>query len=246
MSQNPLAEAVWAALSTTHRHLADTYGSARRYPAAVAPFAALQNSSADAFLDLRHLLLPGESVFLQELRPPSIPGLLWAETIPCLEMVLPFAPFPERTANLPADRFTPQPSPTLPIKSLDCRHAPEMMALIAVAYPGYFRPETCRMGRYFGMHATDGSLIAMGGERLCFQLPGQPPWREISALCTHPAHAGRGLGTAILAHILALHRGEGSQSWLWVVETNRRAIDLYLRFGFEIRGRGELQRVGRA
>ncbi len=165
-------------------------------------------------------------------------------------MVLPTASFRERTGSLPVERLPAQPSPALPspalaIESLDCRHAPEMMALIAVAYPGYFRPETCRMGRYFGMRDLHGRLIAMGGERLCFDLPGQSPWREISALCSDPAHAGGGLGTAILARIVATHRAEGSQSWLWVVETNRKAIDLYLRFGFEIRGRSDLQRVQR-
>ena len=115
-----------------------------------------------------------------------------------------------------------------------------MVDLITLAYPGYFRAETCRMGRYFGVRNAAGQLVAMGGERLCLD-----PWHEISGVCTHPEYTRQGFGTAILRQLLALHRDAGLRSWLWVTETNRKAIDLYLRLGFEVIHRTEHGRITR-
>lgn len=233
MPPDPLSNAVGTALTTIHRTLACGSGEALRYPAHIAPFAAVRTNTATAFQDLHRLLIPGETVYVQGDQPPQATGLLWQGVIPCLQLV-----FPAETP-LPAPLALPR------IEPLDCRHGPEMMNLIAVAYPGYFRPETCRMGRYFGIRDDGGHLIAMGGERLCCAVPGSAPWHEISGLCSHPAHAGKGLGTAILRNLLAVHRAEGSRSWLWVAESNRRAVALYLHLGFVTHALSRLHRLQR-
>ncbi len=233
MAQDPLSHPVWTALTSTHQSLARGSGNALRYPAAVAPYAAVESNTVAAFQDLCQWLAPDETIYVQGERPPEVPGLLWQGTIPCLQM------------TLPANAALPKLSGIPLIEPLDCRHAGEMVDLITVAYPGYFRPDTCQMGRYFGVRGPDGLLSAMGGERLCFQAEGDAPWREISGLCSHPTRAGKGLGTAILCHLLAIHRAEGSRSWLWVAEKNKRAADLYLRFGFEVREQSKLQRLQR-
>lgn len=225
---DPLPTIIWEALTTSHAHLAQTHIHTRRYPGDIAPFAALEHPSPEALENLATLLEPGETTYLLGPQPPpDTPSIRWQATVPCLQMV-----FPE-DAPLPAQLSTS-------IEALTCANSAEMLALIAIAYPGYFRPQTCRMGRYFGIRAPDGTLLAMGGERLIAH-----PWREISALCTHPAHPGGGLGTALLAHLLALHRAEGSRSWLWVVETNHRAIALYHRLGFQNVRHSELHRLRR-
>ena len=224
---DPLPTIIWEALTTSHAHLAQTHRHARRYPGDIAPFAALEHPTPEALHDLATLLQPGETTHLLGPHPPAVPSLHWQAVVPCLQMV-----FPEN-APLPT-------TPSTAIDPLTCAHSPEMLDLIAVAYPGYFRSQTCRMGRYFGIRAPDGTLLAMGGERLIAH-----PWREISGLCTHPNHPGGGLGTAIIIHLLALHRAEGSRSWLWVVETNLRAIALYHRLGFETVHRSELHRLQR-
>ncbi len=225
---DPLQDPVRAALLTSHQALAQQRGQAWRYPAAIAPFAAVTPGSPSSIEDLRELLLLNETIFLVANDLPLVPGLVLDGTVPCLQML-----FPQQTP-------VPQPVSALAIDPLSCADTPAMLALIAVAYPGYFRAETCRMGRYFGIRDADGTLIAMGGERLV-----AAPWRELSALCVHPAHAGRGLGSALLAFVLRLHREEGSRSWLWVVEQNERAIRLYRRFGFETIGHTTLQRLRR-
>ncbi len=223
MPSDPLAQPVLAALTTAHSDFALTHGQALRYPPEIAPFAALGvEPTPTALHDLATLLAPAEAVYLFGDRPPEIPSLRWDGAVPCLQMVF------------PADAPVPQPATSPPeIRPLTCEHAPDMLALIAVAYPGYFRAETCRMGRYWGVRDSDGTLIAMGGERLICTQPGQSAWREISGLCIHPDRPGKGFGTALLTHVLAQHRAEGSRSWLYVTTGNTRAVALYQRLGFE-------------
>lgn len=233
MPQDPLADAIWQALQTSHRHLALRVGKASRYPAAVAPFAAVEDHSQNALNDLTGLLSPGESVYVMGHRPPDTPNLRCDGMVACLQMVF------RDAAALPRE------SRSAEIEPLDCSRAAEMLDLINLAFPGYFRPETCRMGRYYGIRDPQGRLIAMGGERLVLTAPDQTSWPEVSGLCSHPDAAGRGLGTAIIRRILAVHRAEGSTSWLHVADTNHRAIDLYLRLGFQTLRRVELHRMKR-
>jgi len=119
------------------------------------------------------------------------------------------------------------PAPGRDVLPLAAAHAQEMVALTNVAFPGFFRPATYRMGSFFGVRAGD-ELVAMGGERLL--LPGHP---EMSAICTHPDHRGEGLATDVVRHLARHHRRAGLVSWLHVGAPNRRAIDLYASLGFE-------------
>jgi len=84
------------------------------------------------------------------------------------------------------------------------------------------------MGSYFGVR-VDGKLVAMGGERMMID-----EFVELSAVCTHPAHRGNGYGTSIIGQLAGNHRRDGIVSWLHVSCTNRNAIQLYLRLGFEV------------
>jgi predicted GNAT family acetyltransferase len=103
---------------------------------------------------------------------------------------------------------------------------PEMLDLVARAQPGPFAPRTIELGRYLGLR-HEGALIAMAGERL--QLPG---WVEISAVCTDPAHRGRGLGTALVRAVSAGIRERGATPFLHTAASNERAIRLYRSLGF--------------
>ena len=214
-SRDPLQDAIWGALTSSHRHLAQVHGAARRYPKNIAPFAAVERVSTAAMVDLRELLQPGESVYLLGPAPPETPGLDRGTTIACLQMILPTgAPFPLSNEKIK-------------VEILNESHAAEMLALITLAYPGFFREETWRMGRYFGVRGAEGQLIAMGGERLVLD-----PYREVSGVCTHPAHTGQGLGTAVLRRILTEQRTAGHISWLHVAQSNASAIRLYHQLGF--------------
>jgi ribosomal protein S18 acetylase RimI-like enzyme len=203
---------VWHALHGPHRHLAGIEGGACRYPADVAPFAAIGAPSPASFAELRSLLDPGESVWIVDYGRTA-PGLAVVDALECAQMVLPA----EVEIAAPGRDVLP----------LTATHAQEMVALTNVAFPGFFRPATYRMGSFFGVR-VDGELLAMGGERLL--LPRHP---EMSAICTHPDHRGEGLATDVIRHLARHHRRAGLVSWLHVGAPNRRAIDLYASLGFE-------------
>jgi ribosomal protein S18 acetylase RimI-like enzyme len=206
---------VLTALETAHSHFAVTCGEAVRYPFAVTPFAAVRSPTTAALGDLCSLLVPDEFVWVAALgeASPAQAGLAVLGTIDVLQMVL------------PPDLELPAPDPE--VRSLDCSDAPEMVTLTNIAFPGFFRPRTCEMGDYFGID-SDKQLIAMGGERLRF-----PGYAELSGICTHPAHRGRGHAARMLFHLAGTLRSREIVPWLHVTATNRNAVDLYLRLGFE-------------
>jgi ribosomal protein S18 acetylase RimI-like enzyme len=215
---------VWHALHGPHRHLAIGAGAACRYPADVAPFAAVGERSAEAQRQLHALLAAGESLWIAD--SPSHPALNVEQELECVQMALP----PE----------APLPPPGAGIVPLSGANAAEMVALTDVAFPGFFRPATYRMGSYAGVR-LEGRLIAMAGERL--RLEGYP---EISGICTHPDHRGKGLAAGLIGHLVQAHRRERLTSWLHVGAANTRAIDLYRHLGFKRVRSILLHRISRA
>ena len=206
------------ALQTRQRRFALYAGSACKYQTDVAPFAAVSDHTPEAMRDLHSLLAPGEATYMMGLRnaPPllAVPGLKFGDPYPSVQMA-----FPENAAlpELPRD---------IEIHPLSCANAPEMLALIEVAFPGFFRVRTCEMGRYYGIRSK-GQLVAMAGERMAFDRS-----IEISGVCTHPEHRGHGYAAALITRLLADHRRDGSRSFLHTGATNHRAIAVYERLGF--------------
>ena len=215
---------IWNALHTRHAHFAITNGDAVRYPADVAPFAALAAPTMAALNQLAALLAPNDPVWLFNENLPATPNLRYLETLPCLRLFLP--------ANI--DPPSAQHPEILPLTDAD---APAMVALTDLAFPGFFRPRTCEMGSYFGIR-HHGDLIAMCGERI--MLPG---YAEISGLCTHPAHRGNGYAPNLIWEVVRKQRRAGDISWMHVGAANQRAVDLYLRMGFQIAQQVTIQRV---
>jgi hypothetical protein len=171
-----LANPIWQAATTRQRHLAYGEGPVRRYYPEVVPLAGLEDHSADAVAALTAMVSPGEHVWLFE-APPHLDPEQWLESrrIPGFQMICGALTTEARRAGEPK-------SVMLDPKA----DAAAMNALKAVAFPGFFGMRTAEMGRYRGIH-LDGELVAMAGERLA--VPGH---REVSAICTHPAHLGRG------------------------------------------------------
>ena len=214
---------VWHALQTRHRHLAVFAGDACRYPAEVCPFAAVAAPALVALRQLHSLLAPGESVWLVGESYPHAPELCFEETLKCFQMVLP-------------EEVTP-PDPAIEMVSLSGANAAEMVALTDLAFPGFFRKRTCEMGTYYGVR-SDGELIAMGGERLALD-----GYSEISGVCTHPAHRGKGLAASLIWLLVRNHRRDGLVSWLHVGAANQHALELYLRMGFKVVRKITLHRI---
>jgi predicted GNAT family acetyltransferase len=113
--------------------------------------------------------------------------------------------------------------------------AGEMMELIELAYPGYFRAGTARLGRYVGIRDC-GVLVAMAGERMY-----ATGLREISGVCTRPGHTGRGYATHLVRRLL--RQSPEERSFLHVDLGNERAIGVYRSLGFEPCGELEILRI---
>jgi ribosomal protein S18 acetylase RimI-like enzyme len=216
---------VWHALHSRHQDFVVEAGEACRYPADVAPFATVGTSSASAMRELASLLIEGESLWIFAEEYLAVPELNRFDTLKCLQMVLP-------------DEVKP-PEREMEMVPLSAEDGPAMVALTDVAFPGFFRSRTYAMGSYFGVRA-EGKLIAMGGERL--KLDGYP---EISGVCTHPDHRGKGYAASLIWEVVRKHRRDGDVSWLHVASANRRAIELYHRMGFVTSREVTLHRVTR-
>lgn len=215
LSIHPLDNAAWGALNGPHAAFAERVGDAARYPADVAPFAALPDrAGASAWADLAALSGPaGEAVlFRGEADPPGGWDTVWSGV--GVQMVATSLRSVEDPA---AVRLGPE-------------HAGEMLDLVARTQPGPFLPRTPVLGTYLGIRDQQGVLVAMAGERL--RLDG---WTEISAVCTDPEHRGLGLGTRLVRAVAAGIEARGETPFLHAVATNTNAIRLYGALGFSHR-----------
>jgi ribosomal protein S18 acetylase RimI-like enzyme len=111
---------------------------------------------------------------------------------------------------------------------LDHRHVNEMVQLAEVTRPGPFGTRTIEFGHYHGIF-QEGKLVAMTGQRLHVG-----KYTELSAVCTHPDHLGKGYAAALLLHQLDLILRTGQRPFLHVKKDNDRAIALYERLGFKV------------
>jgi GNAT superfamily N-acetyltransferase len=213
-----LADPAWNALETEHARFRVGGKQARRYPADVVPFAAVTDYSDKSFQELEELLSPSEHVYLFGAQPPATRGLTVGVPLDTHQMIWPT----NKAIDAGGEKFQ-----ILPMSSKD---AADMVALTALAFPGFFRERTHEMGSYYGIR-IDGELVAMAGERLV--LPGM---REISAVVTRPGNTGKGYGRAMMNNLLREHASAGVKSFLHVGVRNTRAVALYQRMGFEFAG----------
>jgi GNAT superfamily N-acetyltransferase len=213
-----LSNPFWFALRTEHAHLALGNGPVLRYPAEVIPFAGLEHYSADEVLGPRDLLAPDEKVFLAADHLPEVDGLDQISELPGLQLHF--------SGDLPS--FGLRDRKNAGICRLIPEHAPAMVALTDIAFPGFFRKRTYELGTYFGIF-RNSELVAMAGERIA--LPGM---REISAVVLTPEHTGKGYATRLIKHILRVHSKQQLHSFLHVAAANHRAISLYRHLGFAV------------
>lgn len=214
---HPLDYPIWTALTTTQRTLAEGDARALRYPTQMTPFAAMPDTSARSFAALGALMSPEDIAVLftpYAVHPPAEFKTVLAET-------------GEQMIGTPAEA----PVRGVDIVTLGVDDVPDMMELTALTKPGPFSARTHELGTFLGIR-VGGQLVAMAGERM------KPAgYTEITAVCVHPSHRGRGYGQMLLAAVSRQILARGEMPFLHVFTSNESAIALYRRQGMEIRRR---------
>ncbi|WP_156680144.1 GNAT family N-acetyltransferase [Sphingomonas profundi] len=212
---HPLDRPVWQALTTRQAPLAIGNAAALRLSPDYGPFAAAADGSAESLAALAALLPAEGGLWLLEAgEMPAPPGTAITARAACHQMIA------ERVApHVPATAFEP----------LGENDAAEMRALAALTRPGPFAGHTHRFGGFIGVRVA-GRLVAMAGERM------KPDgYAEVSGVCTHPDHRGRGHAAALMRAVMAGIAARGETPFLHVYASNGGAVALYETLGFAIR-----------
>ena len=210
---------VWRALTGAQAHVSEGTGPARRYEPAVSVFAALPDEVTDAaWSALAGLVGPAEvTVLFRGAIGPLPDGFTEVARLPGVQMVGPPAPRPHRE------------HPDVEVVALTEPDVPAMLELVALTEPGPFAARTVELGTYLGVRDGD-RLVAMAGQRM--RLDG---FTEISAVCTHPDHQGRGLAGLLVDLLVDEIQGRGDVPFLHAASTNATAISRYRSLGFTAR-----------
>ncbi|MBO9709095.1 MAG: GNAT family N-acetyltransferase [Caulobacter sp.] len=217
MSSHPLDRAVWNAFSTRQAHLALHDGDALRVDPEIGLFVATADQEPASLAALERLVRahPGEVGLVERFEPPPIPGTRVARRAVLSQMV---------AETLAAPR--PAPFEIVPLTDAD---APEMLALATLTAPGPFFSRTHQLGEFVGVK-VDGRLAAMAGERL------RPEgFTEVSGVCAHPDHRGRGYAATLMLHVAHKIVARGETPFLHSYADNAGAIALYEALGFRFR-----------
>ena len=210
---HPLDNIFWNCLDGPHRHLSTGTDRARRYAPGLSPIVGFPDPERPDFAALRPFCTPGEQFYCDVWSGPAPDG--WRIEVDAKMFRLAWDGRPG-----PAEDPAPDALPLGPA------HAEEALALARLTRPGPFGLRTIEMGEYFGCF-EDGRLVAMAGERTT-----AGRYREISGVCTHPGHQGRGYAKRLMQKLIMRQLARGEIPFLHVMSATQAAHDFYLRMGF--------------
>jgi GNAT superfamily N-acetyltransferase len=206
----------WNALNSGNNNLAEGNEHVKFFPADVSPFVGLPEWNSYGFKHLYEVIPPGRRIAFMNLGEVEIPGE-WdvIDYLKVLQMVYP---------NPPSG-----PALSSEIVHLHNDNIPQMMALTEITHPGPFFKKTIEFGNYEGIFKDD-ELISMAGQRMH-----AGDYMEISAVCTHPAHKGKGYASELIMSQVRQIRSASAIPFLHVKDDNLKAVKLYKSLGFEVR-----------
>ena len=217
-----LDNCIWQALTTRQAQFAESFEQARRFVREVTALCAFAEPSPQSYAALGELVgVRGTAAVFLDNAYEARPGWERVAGAPLLEMVCDNGR-QMRSDSVP-ETITPQ------ILRLGPQDAAEMVELATLTRPGPFGLRTHELGTYVGIRG-EGKLVAMAGERL--KVPG---YTEVSAVCTHPDHTGKGYARVLMEEITQGIGERGEISFLHVRQDNLRAVALYERLGFRTR-----------
>jgi ribosomal protein S18 acetylase RimI-like enzyme len=214
--EHVLDKPAWGALTSGNKHLANGNEQVKYFDKEVSPFVGLREITADNF-KLLHDLIPYD-------RPVLFVAPVETD-IPAPWSVLNVIKGFQMVCDNPAE----QEDTSADITLLTNEDITQMLPLAKLTNPGPFASRTIEFGHYHGVFDKE-QLVAMAGQRMhTFN------YAEISAVCTHPDHIGKGYARQLLLHQINRIRAAGDIPYLHVRYDNDRAVKLYERLGFTTR-----------
>jgi ribosomal protein S18 acetylase RimI-like enzyme len=207
----------WSALISGNKHLALGNNFVKYFDSEVSPFAGFKENTPENFQRLYELMPYNRPVLFVTPVEIEIPTP-WKviNAIKGFQMVC-------ETAT--TDKVNAQ----IKVQPLLKKHIPQMLALTQLTNPGPFASRTIDFGHYMGVFEGD-KLVAMAGQRLH-----NFPYAEISAVCTHPDHLGKGYARELLIYQINRIKAAAEVPFLHVRYDNERAVNVYKSLGFSTR-----------
>ena len=218
---HPLDRAVWTALTSRLSGFVTSDSAARAVR--IDPEVGIFVSGADAEPETRRAMAqlaldhPGAGMVEKTGGPMAeldLPGVEVVNRIPLVQMT--------------CATLTPGGS-KLAYETLTEADAPEMLALALLTKPGPFWSRTRELGPFIGVK-SEGRLVAMAGRRL--RVDG---FTELSGVCTHPDHRGKGYAAALSRAVVGDIQATGEGAFLHAFAEHDATIAFYRSLGFEVR-----------
>jgi predicted GNAT family acetyltransferase len=203
---------IWNALASGNRPFAYGTDSARYLKRDIGVFAGLKDNSVNDLHEL-YKILPSKSVVIlftpTDISIPSHWRIQLKKELLQMEYRDSYSFITDKSE----------------IVQLKDENIPAMLELTALTKPGPFLQRSIDFGNYEGIF-LDGQLVAMAGQRL------QPaPYIEVSAVCTHPHHTGKGYAAKLVASQVEQIGALSGIPFLHVYPENT-ACKLYQKLGF--------------
>lgn len=213
MNTHKLDNPAWHSLNETHQSFAIGNHEIKFYQPEVCPFGGINSKRPDLIpFFKKHPEL--NSFFIIGDKPIETPDLFIEKELICLQMVCSSPIKMQFTEN---------------IISLKKSHKEQLIDLVNLVQPGYFKEGTLLMGDYYGIY-KNRQLVAVAGERM--KMDG---FTEISAVVTRPDFTGKGFAKQLVAQTANKNFEHNRVPYLHVAETNTTAVRLYEKLGFVIR-----------
>ena len=205
-----LRNPVWQALQETHEQLGIDYDRLKCYDPKICPFGAInEDQRVSGQIDQYASLI--DDFYIVGERPQYGDSVFLRRELICLQMILENKIITEGNDS---------------IVRLNNGFEQELLDLVTLVLPGYFKLKTPLMGSYYGIF-QEGKLVAATGERM--KMNG---YTEVSGVVTHPEHTGKGYSKQLIAWTANMIFEENKIPFLHVAETNNIAISLYKKLGF--------------
>jgi ribosomal protein S18 acetylase RimI-like enzyme len=204
---------VWYSIAETHKDFGIDSGTTKFYHPDCCPFGGF--TSLDTFENTVSNYAKLASSFYVFGQKPIVPeNLKLNNELHCLQMIV-YKPI-DISIN---DQ----------IVKLGAEHLDDLLGLVKIAYPEYFKIKTCTLGSYYGIY-KEKQLVAITGERMQMN-----DFIEVSAVITHPDHTGKGYAKQLVAHTVNAIFDQNKTPFLHVSEANIAAVKLYEKLGFQTR-----------